>query len=436
MSELMHLAAIVTHSPSPHTIGTWRSARSWRGWSYDRPEVWEHLARTLERGCFDMVFFADSFDLHDAWRDSPDTAVRYAVQYPKHDPLPLLALMARQTEHLGLASTLSTTYLHPYYVARVFATLDHLSGGRAGWNVVTSFGQNEARNFGLDAALPHDERYDRADEFMEVCYKLWDSWEPDAIVFDRESGVFADPAKVHRIDHEGKWFRCQGPLQVPRSPQGRPVIIQAGSSDRGSAFAGRHAEVVFSVRRDGAGMRRQRQALDADVIRHGRDPKSVKVLWAANPIVAETEQEAKAKYQRMLELVTPEAGLALMSGHFSYDLSTLPMDQPLSQLEVQGSQGILRGIIEDFGDELTLAEAGRLYGAGMMPHLVGTPAQVADQMEQLFDDAGGDGFMFRSSAIPTTMEDVVDLLVPELQARGRLRKQYSGHSLRDHFGEE
>lgn len=426
----MHLAAILNNAPSPHAIGTWRLPRSFRGYDYTSASFWEDLARTLERGLFDMLFLADSFDLHDTYRDSPDTAVRYAVQYPKHDPLPLVPIVGAVTRHLGVGLTLSTTYLPPYYVARSLATLDHLTGGRIGWNIVTSYGRNEAANFGLEASgLSHDERYDRADEYVDLCMKLWGSWDADAVVADRTTGEYADPAKVHRVDHVGRYFRCQGPLQVSPSPQGHPLMIQAGSSGRGLQFAARHAELHFAVRQGAEGMRRHRAALGAAMQAAGRDPRDAVVLWGVVPIVAETESEALARQRAIVDNVPVEAGLALMSGHFNVDLSSQPLDRPLQQLDVEGVQGLLQVVTEDLADK-TLAEAAKIYGSGLAPHVVGTPVQVADQLEELYEASGGDGFMIITHALPGSVADFVDLAVPELQRRGRFRLRYDETTLR------
>lgn len=434
----MHLACLLTNSPSPHSVGVWRHRRSFNGFRYNRAPYWEHLGRSLERGCFDMLFLADTFNLHDNFQASADTAIRHAVQFPRSDPMPVIAIVGRVTRHLGLAVTGNTTYLEPFYLARMLSTLDDLTEGRVGWNVVAGLGRSEAENFGRESVLGHAERYARAEEYLELCYKLWASWEPDAVIADAASGVYADPAKVHRVDHAGTHFRCRGPLSVPQTPQGRPTIIQAGASSDGVAFAARHAEVHFASRSSLAGMQAHRTRIDAALAAAGRPAGSMKVLWGVMVFVGEDEAAARERERRMLENVSPEAGLSLMSGHFNYDLSTLPMDRPLERIQVPGSQGIFDAVIEDFGPETTLREAGQRYGCGLSGlRLHGSPEQVADLLEEADEAAGGDGFMLMSTdCLPGSIDDFVDLVVPELQRRGRVRRQYRDGTLREQlFGD-
>ncbi|MEO8559578.1 MAG: LLM class flavin-dependent oxidoreductase [Rhodospirillales bacterium] len=430
----MHIALLISHSPSPHTVGQWRLPGSWRSVSSDPMAFWQHIARTTERGCFDMVFLADAYSLHDAYRSTGEDTIRYAVQYPRLDPLPLVPVMAQATRNLGFAATASTTFLPPYWTARHFATLDHLTEGRIGWNVVTSYARSEAANFGIDDIPDHDARYDRAEEYLELCYRLWDSWEPGAVVADRETGVYADPAKVHRIDFKGKYFRCEGPLHVPRSPQGRPFIIQAGSSPRGLAFAGKHAEAVFAVRHDPAGMKRQREKLEQAAVAAGRAPDAPKILWGILPVVGETRGQALRKQQAIFDNIEIEAGLAMMSGHFNYDLSKFPIDQPLPKIDAaQGIQGQIAMVVEDLSDKMTLGDVAKKFASGIAPHVVGTASEIADQMEALLDQGGGHGFMLVTHALPGSVDDFVDLVVPELQRRGRFRSRYDNRMLRDRF---
>jgi FMN-dependent oxidoreductase (nitrilotriacetate monooxygenase family) len=269
---------------------------------------------------------------------------------------------------------------------------------------------------------------------MELCYKLWSSWDPDAVIADAESGVFADPAKVHRVDHVGEYFRCRGPLSIPQTPQARPTIIQAGASPDGIAFAARHAEVHFAARNSIEGMVKHRKRMNEALAKVGRTAGSMKVLWGALLFVGEDEASARERERRMMERVTPEAGLALMSGHIGIDLSTLPLDKPLERVEVPGSRGIFDAIIEDFGPELTVAELGRRYGCGLSGlRIYGSPGQIADQLEEAYEAGEGDGFMLLSTdCLPGSVDDVVDLVVPELQRRGRLRRSYGeGLTLRE-----
>lgn len=430
----LHLAAITSFSASPHTIGQWRLPRSYKGFDFRRLDYWEHLARTLERGRFDMLFFADAYSLHEAYGGTTDAAIRYAVQYPRMDPFTLVPALARATRHLGFGVTASTTFLPPYWVARHFASLDHVTEGRIGWNIVTSYSDAEARQFGLDSIPDHDTRYDRADEYVDLCRALWASWEPDALVFDQEAGIFADPAKVHRLDHDGQWFRCQGPLHVPPGPQGRPLLIQAGSSARGIEFCARHAEVHFALPGsvdDLDAVAAHRQALDEALVAAGRDPSEVKVLWGLTPILGRTDDEARAYQQEILDHATVEGALVQLSGHLNVDLSTWPLDRPLEELEASGVRGF---VTSRFRPGETLRQLARRIGTGVGAHVVGSPATVADRLEALAEAGRGDGFMFVTTTLPGSVEDLVELLVPELQRRGRFRTAYEGTTLRDRFG--
>ncbi len=439
MNRKMHLAFILGHGPSQHSVAAWSLPRAYRGFTYAQPAFWEHLGRTLERGCIDMLFFADVYGVYDVFEGRPDAAIRYGIQFPLHDPAPLVPLITRATRGLGVGISVSTTYLPPYYTARLFSTLDHLTEGRVAWNVVASYGRSAAAQFSMAQELSKEERYARAEEYMQVCYKLWDSWDPDALVMDREAKVFADPAKVRKIHHQGRYFQVEGPLDVAPSPQGRPVIIQAGASGPGMAFAGRHAEIHFATSASLEGMRRYRAEVAQTVAQAGRDPADVRVLWATSIHVGETEAEARAKEAALRDAVPPEGGLALMSGHFGVDFSAVPPDRPLEELGLQetpGMQGVANMLLRDFPG-LTLAEVARIYGNGMGGlRVVGSAAQVADRLEEAFDAGGGDGFMFRCGELPGSVTDVVELLVPELQRRGRFRTAYAGGTLRDTLTED
>ncbi|MBV1879574.1 MAG: LLM class flavin-dependent oxidoreductase [Pseudomonadales bacterium] len=426
----MHLALIMNFSASPHTIGQWRLPRSFRGDSYLDASYWERIARTLERGCFDMLFFADSYTLHDRYQDSPDAAIRYAVQYPRLDPLTLVPMLSRVAPNLGFGVTGSTTFIPPYWLARNMATMDHLTEGRIAWNVVTSYSRSEAQNFGLDDIPEHDLRYDMADEYMQVCNKLWSSWDEDAIVMDREAGIYADPTKVHRIDHEGEFFKSRGPLCVPRSPQGKPVIIQAGASPRGLQFAAQHADVIFATPTASGGMAKHRAAINAALEAAGRSRDDVKVIWGITPVVGESEAEAKAKRDAIQANIHPEAALVLLSGHLNFDLSTLPDDVPLSDIEVSGVQAFARG------QKMTAKQYAQRMAEGGNNLITGTATQVVDKMEALYTQGEGDGFMIVTHALPSSIDDFVDLVVPEMQRRGHFRSQYGSQQLRDRMFNE
>jgi FMN-dependent oxidoreductase (nitrilotriacetate monooxygenase family) len=431
MPRKMHFAQYLMHSPTYHSIAMWRHPRTDRSLDWRRPELYQHIARVSERGKLDMVFFADFNYIFDAYQGSPAAALRYATQTPMHDPVPLLSWMAAATSRIGLATTFATSHQHPFYVARLFATLDHLTRGRAGWNVVTYANRHETTQ-GYPEPFEHDARYERAEEFLEVCDKLWESWDDDALVMDGDAGVFADPAKIHRIDHEGRFFRSRGPLHVTPSPQRRPVIIQAGASGRGRDFAARHAEVIFAIQPFVEGA----SAYYADVKQRmrtlGRDPDECKILFGVQVFVAETDSAARDKQALHNRLVPLEGAVAHLSGALNTDLSTMDLDAVLKPFEATRSQGVVDMYTRVAGKSLTLREMALRHGQSVgFPQIVGTPEQVADQLEEYFERAGGDGFMLTMAYTPAAIEEFVSLVVPVLQRRGRLRTEYQGQTLRE-----
>jgi FMN-dependent oxidoreductase (nitrilotriacetate monooxygenase family) len=402
-----------------------------------RPEGYQAIAACLERGKFDLVFFADRLAMSNTFGGSLEVGASFGDQDAvRLDPIPVLALMAASTRYLGLGATRSTTYYHPYHLARTFATLDHLTRGRAAWNVVTSVNQGEAQNFGYEEHLEHDRRYDRADEFMEVIFRLWDSWQEGALLLERGQGRFADPARIRAVEHEGTWFRSKGPLNMPRSPQGRPVIIQAGASGRGKAFAGRWAEVIFTVQPSAAQARAFYQDVQTQLAAAGRPGDACRVLMAVMPFAGETDAVAREKQARHNDLVHPLVGLSTLSSHMNYDFSQHRLDEPVGNVQVQGMQGLFAAI-RTFSEAtgLTLGEVGELYGRGVLvPQIAGTPAHIADQLEALFKEEACDGFMISPSHLPGAFEEFVETVVPELQRRGLFRAEYQGVTLRDHLG--
>jgi FMN-dependent oxidoreductase (nitrilotriacetate monooxygenase family) len=341
------------------------------------------------------------------------------------------------TENIGIIATHSISGTEPYLVARKFATLDHLSGGRAGWNVVTSTHRSAAQNLGLDTMIEHDARYEMIDEYVEVCKALWGSWDEDAIVLDVDGDVFADPSKVHPIDHEGRFYRVRGPLNVHRSPQTGPLLVQAGSSPRGRRTAASFAEGIFSIQPTVAGMKAYRSDLRTLAEELGRDPDSIRVFHSIQPFVGETEQIAQEKLEQHNALVSQEAGMAMVSGHIGVDLATRDPQAPTATLDdAPGARG-LATVYADAGSDITIGELGRHYGRGVLaPQVAGTGAQVADWIESVFDESGGDGFMISPVSLPASLEDFVDLVVPELKRRGRVRTGYTpGRTLRELLSE-
>ncbi|MGD0882838.1 MAG: LLM class flavin-dependent oxidoreductase [Acidimicrobiales bacterium] len=417
--------------------GSWRHPATEHG--FLQASYYEKLGRTLEEGCFDMMFFDDRLAMPSIYGGSVVEAVRHGARPVKLDLSVVLGVIAGATRSIGLGATYSTTYYSPFHVARTFATLDHLTGGRAAWNVVTSVNDSEAQNYGVDQVLAHDTRYDRADEFLEATTGLWDSWEDDALILDRAAGIFADPDKVHELNYDGEWVKVRGPLTVPRTPQGRPVLLQAGSSGRGREFAARWAEVIFtgdpSIEVARAHFADQKQR----IAESGRDPDSVKMLPMAYTVLGESTAQAHEREQMFLDdFVDPMASLTLLSELMNYDFSGLSLDMPITDELIESVSGI-RGLVQNLrahiGGTITLGDlAGHRATLLQGPRFVGTGSEVADQMEEWFDSGACDGFVVAATHSPGAYEDVVRLVVPELQRRGVFRDRYTGGTLRDNLG--
>jgi FMN-dependent oxidoreductase (nitrilotriacetate monooxygenase family) len=434
----MSLVAFMQAGNTSVYTGSWRHPATEHG--FLSASYYQKMARTLEEGCFDLMFFDDRLAMPGIYAGSVAEAVRTGARPVKLDLSIVLGAIAGVTDHIGLGATYSTTYYQPFHVARTFATLDHLSGGRAAWNVVTSVNDSEAQNFGVDEVLGHDERYDRADEFLEATTALWDTWDDDALVLDRENGVFADPEAVHELDFKGQWFKVRGPLTVPRGPQGRPVLLQAGSSGRGRDFASRWAEVIFTGDPGIEVARSHYQDQKERIGEAGRDPASVKMLPMAYAVVGETRAQAEDREQLLLnDLVDPMASLTLLSELMNYDFSGLPLDAPITDELIESVKGI-RGLVQNLrqhigGDTVTLADlAGHRATLLQGPRFVGTGAEVADQMQEWFDTDACDGFVMAATHCPGAYEDLVRLVVPELQRRGVFRERYDGTTLRENLG--
>ncbi|CAG7608260.1 Nitrilotriacetate monooxygenase component A [Paenibacillus solanacearum] len=433
--RIIHLGVFL--DVSGHYASAWRHPSTQAGRFLDL-SYYKQLAGLAEQGKLDMVFLSDRYGIPDVYGNRFDATVRsISSSSAKLDPVTLITAIAAITERIGIAATSSTSFTEPFLTARQFATIDHLSGGRAGWNVVTSTSDNEARNFSRDRLLDHEARYERAQEFIEAVTGLWDSWEDGALLLDKAGGVFADAAKIHYAHYQGNYFQVRGPLDVPRSPQGRPVIIQAGSSEAGRDFAARFAEVIFTAQPT----LQSAQSFYADMKRRaaakGRSPEQVKIMPGVMPIVAESEAEARKIEASLSELVDPLAGLALLSDQINYDLSVHPLDEPLPELQtVTGMQSRLQLVSKMLQTErLTLRELGRFYaGSRMHRKAVGSPEQVADFMEEWFTGGACDGFNLMFPIVPDSMEQFIRLVVPELQRRGLFRTEYTGRTLREHLG--
>lgn len=394
---------------------------------------YKHLAQVAEAARFDALFVADSVAAA-----TGDIASRMA-RSDHFEPLTLLSALSAVTEHIGLIATATTTYNEPYHVARKFASLDHLSGGRAGWNLVTSDAAAEAQNFGLDEHVGHAERYSRAREFHQVVTGLWDSWADDAFTRDKASGQYYDPAKVHVLDHQGEHFRVKGPLNVARSPQGQPVVVQAGSSEVGRDLAARTAEVVFTAQTSLASAQAFYADLKGRLAAYGRSPESLKIMPGVLIVVAETEALAKEKFESFQDLVEPHVGVALLGRMLgNFDLSGYPLDGPLPELPLTDSgQRSRQVLLTELAarENLNLAQLGRRIAGGRGHYsLIGTPEQIADELQNWFENGAADGFNVLVPHLPGGLEDVARLLVPELQRRGLFRTEYEGSTLRENLG--
>jgi FMN-dependent oxidoreductase (nitrilotriacetate monooxygenase family) len=434
----MSLVGFMQAGNSSVYSGSWRHPAT--ELDYLDASYYQKLGRTLEEGCFDLMFFDDRLAMPGIYAGSVAEAVRRGARPVKLDLSIVLGLVAGATRSIGLGATYSTTYYSPFHVARTFATLDHLSGGRAAWNVVTSVNDGEAQNFGVEHHLGHDERYDRADEFLRATTGLWDTWEDGALVHDRAAGVFADPDKVHELNFDGDWFKVRGPLTVPRGPQGRPVLLQAGSSGRGRDFAARWAELIFTGDPGIDVARAHYKDQKERIGQLGRDPDTIKMLPMAYAVVGESKAHAEEREQLFLnDLVHPMASLTLLSELMNHDFSGLTLDAPITDELIETVSGI-RGLVQNIrthigGDTVTLGDlAGHRATLLQGPRFVGTGPDVADQMQEWFDTGACDGFVMAATHSPGAYEDVVRLVVPELQKRGVFRDRYTGHTLREHLG--
>jgi FMN-dependent oxidoreductase (nitrilotriacetate monooxygenase family) len=393
----------------------------------------KRFAQTLERGKFDAFFMAD----HLAVMNMPMAALKRSATVTSFDPLTLLPALAAVTEHIGLIATASTTYNEPYHVARKFASLDHISGGRAGWNLVTSANPQEALNFGLDEHVEHGERYRRAREFFDVVTGLWDSWADDAFIRDVESGIYFDPDKLHVLDHKGEHLKVRGPLNVARPIQGWPVIVQAGASEAGRQIAAETAEAVFSGVNNLADAQRFYADVKSRMVKIGRDREHLKILPGAFVIVGDSVAEARAKKKRLDSLVHPDSGIASLSVRLGHDVSGFDLDGPLPEIpESNASKSGREKLVEMARrDNMTVRELAQYVGGAFGSlEMIGTPETIADQMEEWLETEGCDGFNVMFPYLPEGLDDFVDRVVPELQRRGLFRRDYEGTTLRENLG--
>ena len=418
-------------------------ASSWRhpasrtdSWS---PDFYRHIGRVLEEGKFHLGFFDDRLSMPDMYGRNHAHTVQHGIRCVKLDAVTVLTVMGMATERLGLGATYSTTYYEPFHVARVFATLDLMTHGRAAWNVVTSLNDGEARNMGRDEVLDHDLRYDRADEFMEIVHEHWDAWEDDAIVQDKLTGLFARPEKVHRLDYQGRYFRSRGVFTVPRSAQGHPVIIQAGASGRGRRFGARWGEIIFVVYPNIEIGKRDYAEFKAEVARCGREAEHIKTAQLINTVAAATKAEAEDEWAEIDKLPLEIDALSLLSEGLNFDFATKGMDEAFTDGELaamSGIQGIRDGVLRTSGKKNpTVRDFIHFSGRGRVHNpIVGGPKEVADQLEQWFAAPACDGFVLSATHVPGAYEDFVRFVVPELQRRGLFRKDFAGATLRENLG--
>ncbi|WP_147707427.1 LLM class flavin-dependent oxidoreductase [Microvirga massiliensis] len=436
MKSRIILNAFDMNCPTHQAAGTWRHPDN-QAWRYKDLEYWTDLAKLLERGYFDSLFMADVVGVYDNYRGSAEVSLADADQVPVNDPAIQVSAMAAVTKHLGFGVTCSLTYEKPYLLARRYSTLDHLTKGRVAWNVVTSYLYSAAINLGLDKPVPHDERYNLADEFLDVTYKLWEgSWEDDAVIRDRERGIFTDGAKVHPIRHKGQYYSVPGIHLCEPSPQRTPVIFQAGASGRGREFAAKHAEGIFIQPGTVEQAREVTDDLAKRAMQFGRTRDKFKIFTLLTVITAETDEAAQKKYEGYLSYSSGEGMLSLFSGWTGVDFSKYDPDQPL---EAVNNDNSIRALLE----LLVKIDPNRRWTprdiikhrsiGGLGPVLVGGPKKIADELERWVDEGGIDGFNLAYAITPGTFEDFIEHVVPELQRRGRVRTAYEGNTLRENL---
>lgn len=422
-------------NPTGHHVASWRHPRA----QADAGINFQHyldITRTAERGKFDMVFLADNLGVRSAHIEALSRSAQYIANF---EPITLLSALATHTSHIGLVATASTSYNEPFHVARKFASLDHLSGGRAGWNLVTSGQENEARNFGRETHYEHGERYARAREFARVVLGLWDSWDDDAFVRDKASGQFFQPEGLHNLNHRGEHFKVLGALNIPRSPQGHPVIVQAGGSEDMIAVAAEFAEVIFCAPLTLQAAQSLYATLKGRLAVHGRTPDEMKIMPGLSPVVGRTDEEARENYEQLNSLIHPVVAREILSMVLgNVDLSPYPFDGPLPENlpRSNASQSIFTEVTAMARREnLSIRQvATRVAGARAKAVVHGSPATIADMMEEWFVKDGCDGFNIMPPFLPGGLDDFVDLVIPELQRRRLFRTEYEGRTLREHLG--
>lgn len=409
--------------------GLWTHPRD-NSTQYKTLEYWTELAQLLERGLFDGLFIADIVGVYDVYQNSVDVTLKESIQLPVNDPLLLVSAMAAVTRNLGFGLTANLTYEPPYLFSRRMSTLDHLSRGRVGWNIVTGYLDSAAKAMGLSEQAEHDRRYDQADEYLEVLYKLWEgSWENDAVINDREQRIYARPEKVHKVEHKGEFYQVEGYHLCEPSPQRTLVLFQAGSSDRGLLFAGRHAECVFISGQNKPSTKAQVDKVRASAVAAGRNPEDIKVFMGLNVIVAETEELAWKKHSEYRSHASAEAGVAHFSASTAIDFSQYEIDEPIQYVKSNAIQSATRNLQNNDWTRRKLLDQHALGGRYIT--VVGSPQQVADDLESWIAETGLDGFNLTRIVTPESYVDFIDLVIPELQRRGSYKTAYDNGTLRE-----
>jgi FMN-dependent oxidoreductase (nitrilotriacetate monooxygenase family) len=414
------------------TVQGWREPGFSRGYDWMKPDLYQDCTRALERACFDVLILEDTSAVPYTFQGSMDFYLKHGALTPKLDPLVLSPLLASATKHIGIAPTLTTTFYPPWLLARTLATLDHFSGGRTGFNVVTATSDAAAQNYGYDKHIEHDLRYDMADEFLDLVGQLWNSWEPDALVMDEENDIFIDPSKVKPVNFVGKHYKSRGPLNVPYSPQGRPVYVTPGGSPRGRIFSGRNADIVLASGADAADMKNYRDDVLEHAVSFGRDPSKVKTLFICIPTIVRDAAAAEDTKARMKKTAFEKIDhrLAAMSFLSGIDFSKFDIDQPVGEIKTNGMQSMVKTFAK-YGPQATLREI--MSGPGSFAEIVGTPDYIAGYMKETMEEVGGDGFLIGGVFKPAYVTSIVDELVPVLQKRGLTRTEYGYGTFRENL---
>jgi FMN-dependent oxidoreductase (nitrilotriacetate monooxygenase family) len=424
-----HLAWFMNFTPDEWSKPFAAGGKPWTG------EFYVDMAKAMERACFDYIMLEDTLMISDTYKHSSEVYLKHAIKAPQHDPAPLAALLGASTQRMGVVATLSTLAYPPFMLARLCSTLDSMCEGRFGWNIVTSGEDLAAQNFGLDKLPPRQQRYDMADEYVDLCLKLWGSWDQDAVVLDRETGTYTDHTKVRPINFVGKYYKCRGPLNTAPSPQGRPALIQAGGSPRGRQFAAQNADCIIAPAAGVSGLKAYRDDVRARAAAAGRNPDDVKVLFLVAPVLGETEEEADARFRRIY--TAPgyiEKVLALVAAITDIDFSKYDLDAELPHLTTNGEQGSLDAFAQ-WGSGKTLRQLCIEQVSRGLDGLIGTPDQVAERMGAVMEEVGGDGFLitrpFTTTISRQYILEICEGLVPALQRRGLVRKAYTKDTLRE-----